>query len=325
MLNQKPKYNFPESGLRPARDMHVYRSFNGLTGRANVENLVIDVPADAIPTSSAAYLYNLGNSTILCLTEVESLKSDQDAAADVLHCFDTSVIRTKIISTDEGYLNGFKWLYLCASAGDYSVTAYRTPVSGSHDLVIASIVKNPTDELIRQGVTIQQGVIGTISDPTPEAEKENDVVEDTAEEDVGAEGSDEFYELYDREASPWRNVEYTQQYNKYVIAEDNYEHMRLTVNWTDTHVVPRQLILYDRYKELEYSPVEMEEGKYVFIVDNVGYGEEFVVYFDMPNPGAIAFQQEEEADYEEYYDRPEEDYADFFNVPTDEASEEGEK
>ncbi len=311
-----PMYEYPASGLSPSQNTHSYKAFNGLVERANVENIVIDVPESSIQTSTAAYLYDLGNNSILCVTEVQSLLEPKDVALNVLQCFDTTQKRINVISTDTGFMNGYKWTYICAETKEYAVTLYKTHAAGIYDLVIATLSKNPTNEIIRQGVVIQQGVIGTISEVGEDSSSQNTDSSKSDDKKVMHENPyldkyDDFQSLYDLERSVWRDIKYTQQYNKYVVAERNYEHMRLTVNWTDVHVTPRQLILLDRNEDLEYSPVEMEEGKYVFIVDDVGYGDEFVLYFDMQNPGSIVIQQEEELDYEEYYNRPDDDYADF--------------
>lgn len=317
LLNKK-SYNFPISGLSPVQDTHQYRKFNGLVESVNVENLFIDVPENNIPTNAPAYLYNLGNETILCITESQSLNEPKAVVLDTLKGIDTSQKSVSIVKTEEGFLNGFKWTYICATTKEYAVIIYKTPVSELYNMVLAAVIHHPTDEFIRQGVVILQGVIGTVSQLGENKEPETTQIKGNHY----LEEYDDFQKLYDNEISHMKDAYYTQQYYQYVTAERDYEHMRLTVNWIDTHVVPRQLILYDRNEELEYSPVEMEEGKYVFIVDNVKYGEIFPIYFDMENPGAIAFQQEEEADYEAYMGRDESEYADFTgggDTTTDEA------
>lgn len=308
---ERNKYKFPESGLSEFQDENKYTRFNGLVRTVNVEDLLIDVPESNFSTSAPAYLYNLGNDTVLCITEAESLADNKGIVDKAISSIDTTQKKIKIIATDSGYLNGFYWNYIGATSEDYAVTIYTTQTISSWNFVIASIVRHPNDEFIRQGVVIEQGVIGTI-------------IKEKAKNDQQASGNMEnpyagitdLQTLYDTQIWQGRDTKYTQQYNQFVVADDNYEHLRLTVNWIDTFVTPRQLRLFDRTEELEYEPVLIEDGKYVFIVDDVSYGDILVLYFDMPNPHAIAIQLEEESDYEAYADRSEDEYADFLNGPS---------
>ena len=92
-----------------------------------------------------------------------------------------------------------------------------------------------------------------------------------------------------------------QQYDELVYADQDYDQMRLTLMWIDVKVEPWSLRLLNSDETIEYEPVESFPGTRVYLIDNVKSGDVFVFKFDWPNPGGIDIQQEEEADYEDYY------------------------
>lgn len=96
-------------------------------------------------------------------------------------------------------------------------------------------------------------------------------------------------------------VRKTQRYDEVVTANQNYEHMRLTLMWINTDVEPWELKLLNHDESLEYAPVESFPGSRVYVIDDVKAGDSFIFKYYWENPGGIDIQQEEELDYEDYY------------------------
>lgn len=306
-----PRHNYPSGGLNSVADEHKYIESLELEQQIQVEQFVMDAPLKALNTSSLAFLYPFFENSMLCITEISPLDTDEQAINDTLEKGGVHSKSTKLVKKESGYLNSYKWTYLCAEAKEteeYSIVMYRTSATSSYDLVIATIYSDVTDETIEKGVQIQKNLIhtmSTIGENDPESKQSNANYESKYDK------YEDFQQFYDCEISKWKDIYVTQQYEKHVVADDDYENLRLSVCWIDTSIEPRELRLYSKQEGLEYEPVEQIPGRWTYIISNVAKGDHFTVYFDMVNPTAITFTQEEESEYEAYYERDEEDFFDF--------------